>query len=101
MNAIWLVALVLGSGFAIFGGQSAKWKLINSAIILACMGAGFGIGHAAGLGSKNLRQVQSADVPLSMMFGIVAAFGCIQLNNRSVRYVLAAQHMTFPEMSKH
>jgi len=37
-KAIWLAALILGSGFAIFGGQTAKWKLINSAIILACMG---------------------------------------------------------------
>jgi NhaP-type Na+/H+ or K+/H+ antiporter len=85
MDAIGLVALILGSGFAILGGQTAKWRLMNLAIILACMVAGFGIGHAAGLGSKNLGQVHHADVPLSMMFGIIAAFGCIQLNNRGVK----------------
>ena len=85
MNAIWSAALVLASGFAVFGGQTAKWKLVNLAIILVCMGVGFGIGHAAGLGSKNWGQVHDADVPLSMMFGIVAAFACIQLNNRSVK----------------
>lgn len=83
MNAIWLAALILGSGFAIFGAQTAKWKLTNLAIILVCMAAGFGIGYAAGLGSKNLGQVYSTDVPLSMMFGIVAAFGCIQSKNLS------------------
>jgi hypothetical protein len=49
------------------------------------MGAGFGIGYAAGLGSKNLGQVQNADLPVSMMFGIIAALGCIQLNNRSIK----------------
>jgi hypothetical protein len=85
MDAIWLAALFLGSGFAIFGGHTAKWKLLNFAIIVVCMVAGLGIGHAAGLGSKNLGQVHDADAPFSMMFGIVAALGCIQLNNRSVK----------------
>ena len=83
MDAIWLAALILLSGFAIFGGKTAKWELMNFAMILACMGAGFALGHAGGLRSKNLGQVQDADVPLSMMFGIVAALGCIQLNGRN------------------
>lgn len=29
MHLVWLAPLILGSGFAIAGGQSMKWKLCN------------------------------------------------------------------------
>ncbi len=52
MELVWLTALILASGFAIAGGHRVNWRLLNLAIILACMGLGFGIGYSAGLGSK-------------------------------------------------
>jgi hypothetical protein len=100
MYLVWLTALVLGSGFAISGGPKRKGKLLNVAIILGCMALGFGIGYAAGLGSGNMGSIPDAGVPFSMMFGIVAAFGCICLNNWRQNYDDAlidnvdAQHAT-------
>jgi hypothetical protein len=85
MNLVWLAALVLGSGFAIAGGHRVKWKLLNVVIILGCMSLGFGIGYAAGLGSENMGSIPNAGLPFSMMFGIVGAFGCVQLNNWRVK----------------
>lgn len=81
MYLVWLTALLLGSGFAIAGGPKLNGKLLNLSIILGCMALGFGIGYAAGLGSGNMGSVPDAAVPFSMMFGIVAAFGCICLNS--------------------
>jgi hypothetical protein len=81
MNLLWLAALILGSGFAVASGQTVRWKLLNLAIILGCMGLGFGIGSAIGLASKNMGRVPDAGLPLSMMCGIVGAFGCMQLRN--------------------
>jgi hypothetical protein len=46
MDMVWLAALILGTGFAIEGGQSVKGKLLNTLIILGCTGLGFGIGYA-------------------------------------------------------
>lgn len=80
MNAIWLAALVLGSLFAIAGAQELNWKLINALIILGCMGIGFGLGFAFGLGSKNLGRVPDAGLTFSMILGIVAAMGCVAQN---------------------
>ena len=80
MAALWLVALLLGTGFAIATGRGAKWKVVNAVIVLACMGVGFGLGYAAGLGSKNLGSVPNAAVPFSMMFGVAGALGCVWLN---------------------
>jgi hypothetical protein len=85
MDLVWLAALILGAGFAITGGQRVKWKLLNLAIILSCMGLGFGLGYAAGLGSKNMGSVSNVGSPLSLMLGIVGALGCIQLNNWRVK----------------
>jgi hypothetical protein len=81
MYVVWLAALLLGSGFAIVGGQGARWKLLNFGIIAGSMAAGFGIGYAAGLGSVNFGRVPHAALPISLMFGIVAALACIQLNS--------------------
>jgi hypothetical protein len=78
---IWLAALILGSAFAIGGAEGAKWKLLNVIIIVACMGVGLGIGHAAGLGSENLGRVPNAETPFAMIFGIVGAMVCISQNN--------------------
>ena len=85
MELVWIVALVLASGFAIAGGQKPKHKLINSGIILGCMGLGFGLGYAAGLPSKNMGRVPGAAMPVSMVLGIVGALGCMQLNNRNLK----------------
>ena len=85
MDLVWLTALILAFGFAIAGGHRVNWKLLNLAIILACMGLGFGIGYAAGLGSKNMGRVSNAALPVSMMFGIIGALGCVQLNNWRVK----------------
>jgi len=81
MYLVWLSALVLGAGFAIAGGQSAKWKCLNVSIIVGCMALGFGIGYAVGLGSQNLGSVKGEGWPVAMMFGIVGALGCLQLNS--------------------
>jgi hypothetical protein len=80
VTAIWLVALLLGSAFAIAGGPGVKRKLLNFVVILACMGVGLGLGYAAGLGSKNLGRVPNAAIPFSMMFGVAGALGCVWLN---------------------
>jgi len=82
MAMVWLAALMLGSGFAIAGGQGWERKLLNLVIILGCIGLGLGIGYAAGLGSENMGRVRNVDVPVGMVFGIVGAIGCIQGNKR-------------------
>jgi len=81
MATLWLAALILGSVFAIAGAQGVKWKLLNAAIILGCMGLGLGIGYAAGLGSKNMGMVRDAAIPFAMIFGIVGAMVCVAQNN--------------------
>jgi uncharacterized membrane protein YjjB (DUF3815 family) len=85
VELVWLTALILGSGFAIAGGHRVKWRLLNFVIILGCMGLGFGMGYAAGLGSKNMGSVPHAALPVSMMFGILGALGCVQLNTWRVK----------------
>jgi hypothetical protein len=77
MAVLWLTALILGTGFAIATGEGAKWKLLNVVIILGCMGVGFSIGYAAGLGSENMGVIPHAGLPFAMMFGIVGAMGCV------------------------
>jgi len=81
MTMLWLVTLVLGSGFAVASGQGVKLKLLNVVIILGCMGLGYGLGYALGLGSGNLGAVPNQALPLAMMFGIVGALGCLWQNN--------------------
>jgi len=81
MTMLWLVTLLLGSGFAVASGQGVKWKLLNVVIILGCMGLGYGLGYALGLGSGNLGMVPNQALPLAMMFGIVGALGCLWRNN--------------------
>ena len=81
MTMLWLVTLILGSGFAVASGEGVKWKLFNMAIILGCMGLGYGLGYSLGLGSGNLGSVPNQALPLSMMFGIVGALGCLWQNN--------------------
>jgi hypothetical protein len=80
MEVIWLAALILGSGFAIASGQGAKWKVLNAVIILTCMGLGFGLGYAVGLGSENMGFVRNQGVPFAMFFGIVGAMVCVARN---------------------
>ena len=83
MEVIWLAALIRGSVFAIATGQGAKWKVLNAVIILACMGLGFGLGYAVGLGSGNMGFVRGQGVPFAMMFGIVGAMTCVVRNTWS------------------
>jgi len=83
MAVIWLVALILGSAFAIASGQDAKWKVLNALIILACMGVGLGLGYALGLGRGNLGSVLNQGIPFAMMFGIVGAMACVARNTWS------------------
>lgn len=85
MAVIWLVALILGTGFAIASGQGAKWKVLNAVIILACMGVGLGLGYALGLGSGNLGFVPNQGLPFAMMFGIVGAMACLARNTWSCK----------------
>jgi hypothetical protein len=80
MTMIWLVTLLLGSGFAVASGEGVKSKLLNVVIILGCMGLGYGLGYALGLGSGNLGRVPNQALPLSVMFGIVGALGCLWQN---------------------
>jgi hypothetical protein len=60
MPILWLVTLILASGFAITSGRGVKWKVLNVGFIVVCMGLGYGIGYAAGLGSRNLEAVPHA-----------------------------------------
>ena len=83
MAVIWLVALILGSGFAIAAGQDAKWKVLNAVIILGCMGLGFGLGYAVGLGRGDFGFVRGEGLPFAMMFGIVGAMACVARNTWS------------------
>jgi hypothetical protein len=80
MEVTWLAALILGSGFATASGQGAKWKVLNTVIILACISLGFGLGYAVGLGSENIGFVRGQGVPFAMMFGIVGAMTCVARN---------------------
>ena len=77
---IWLVTLILASGFALATGEEVKGKLLNMVIILGCMGVGYGLGYALGVGSGNLGRIPNQALPLSMMFGIVGALGCLWQN---------------------
>jgi hypothetical protein len=78
---LWLVTLILGAGLAVASGEGVKWKLLNLVIILGCMSLGYGLGYSLGLGSGNLGRVPNLALPLSMMFGIVGALGCLWQNN--------------------
>jgi len=73
MTTLWLVTLLLGSSLAVASVKGVNGKLLNVAIILGCMGLGYGLGYALGLGSGNLGRVPNEALPLSMMFGIVGA----------------------------
>jgi hypothetical protein len=85
MEVIWLAALILGSGFAIATGQGAMWKVLNAVIILGCMGLGFGLGYAVGLGSGNMGFVPAQGLPFAMVFGIVGAMTCVVRNTWSAK----------------
>jgi hypothetical protein len=80
MTMIWLVTLILASGFAVATGEEVKGKLLNMVIILGCMSLGYGLGYSLGLGSGNLGSVPNQALPVSMMFGIVGALGCLWQN---------------------
>jgi hypothetical protein len=81
MTTLWLVTLLLGSGFAVANGEGVKCKLLNMVIILGFMGLGYGLGYSLGLGTGNFGRVPNQALPLSMMFGIVGALGCLWQNN--------------------
>ena len=81
MTMMWLVTLILASGFAVATGEDVKRKLLHMVIILGCMGLGYGLGYSLGLGSGNFGRVPNQALPLSMMFGIVGALGCLWQNN--------------------
>jgi hypothetical protein len=81
MTMLWLVTLILGSSLAVASGEGMKWKLVNVVIIAGCMGLGYGLGYALGLGIKNLGMVPNQALPLAMMFGIVGALGCLCRGN--------------------
>jgi hypothetical protein len=80
MIMLWLVTLILASGFALATGEEVKGKLLNMVIILGCMGLGYGFGYSLGLGRGNFGSVPNQALPLSMMFGIVGALGCLWQN---------------------
>jgi hypothetical protein len=83
MAVIWLVALILGSAFAIAVGDGAKWKVLNAVIILGCMGVGLGLGYSLSLGRGNFGSVHGEGVQFAMMFGIVGAMACVARNTWS------------------
>jgi hypothetical protein len=80
MIAIWFAALILGAFFAISGAPGASRKVLTVVLIVGCMCLGYGLGFAAGLGSKNLWRIPHAAIPIALIFGIVAAASCIYQN---------------------
>lgn len=85
MPIIWLTTLILGAAFAVAGASGASRKLLNLLVIVGCMGLGFGIGYAAGLGSGNMGKVDGAGTPFALILGIVGAMGCVAENTRRAR----------------
>ena len=85
MAALWLVGLLLGTGFAIATGPGAKWKILNVVIILGCMGIGLGLGYAIGSGTKNFGAAPNEAIPFSMMFGVLGAMVCVARNTWSAK----------------
>lgn len=85
MASIWLVALLLGVGFAIATGPGAKGKTLNVVIILCCMGLGLGLGYALGLGRGNFGKIPHAAIPFSLMFGVLGAMVCVARNTWSAK----------------
>lgn len=83
MAVIWLVALILGSAFAIAAGQGAKWKVLNAVIILVCMAVGLGLGYTLSLGRGNFGSVQGEGAQFAVIFGIVGALACVARNTWS------------------
>jgi hypothetical protein len=81
MAVIWVAALVLGSGFAIATGRGVKWKVLNTVIILASMGLGYGLGYAMGSGRGNMGFVPGEGATFAMVFGIVGAMTCVVRNS--------------------
>jgi hypothetical protein len=77
MAAIWLVALLLGSGFAVSTGRRVKGKMINVVIILGCMAVGASVGSAMGLGRGNMWMIPDAALPFAMIFGVLGAIVCV------------------------
>lgn len=80
MIMLWLVTLTLSAGFAVATAEGVKSKLFNAVVILGCMSLGYGLGYALGLGRGNFGRVPNQALPLSMMFGIVGALGCVWQN---------------------
>ena len=60
--------------------KSSVTNQSNVVIILGRMGLGYGLGYSLGLGSGNLGSVPNQALPLSTMFGIVGALGCLWQN---------------------
>lgn len=80
MAAIWIVALLLGSAFAIASGQGAKGKVLNAIIVLGSMALGLGLGYSLSLGRGNFGFVGGEGAEFAMVFGIVGAMACVARN---------------------
>jgi hypothetical protein len=77
MAAIWVAALLLGSGFAVSTGRGVTGKVINVIIILGCMGLGAALGFAIGQGRGNMWMVPDAAWPFAMILGVLGAMICV------------------------
>ena len=80
-GAVFLLALIILSIFAIAGAKGLKWKLLNLLIIVGFMAGGLTIGLAVGGDSATGGHLAAALMP---PLGAVGAFACLRRNKRRI-----------------
>ena len=94
MGGLWLLVLVVLAVFAVAGAKGAKWKVLNSAIIMAFMVAGLAVGAGLGAWGGNMEIGGHAAASLMILLGAVGALGCIRRDKRRKNQIATAPFST-------